>query len=167
MSTRTRISGSELERRRRLAVDRVLSGYTQQSTADFLGVSKSSVSGWMKAYRRRGDAGLTAKPHPGRPRKLTKRQEQSVLGWFSKSAADFGFATELWTAGRVAKLIRQKWNIKFHPRYLCQWLAKRRVTPQKPRRLPRERDEEAIQEWLHNDWPLIQNAPFLCVPVWY
>lgn len=167
MSTQTRISGAELERRRRLAVERVRSGYSQQETAKFLGVSKSSVSQWMKAHRQRGDAGLAAKPRPGRPRKLTKRQERSVLGWFAKPATQLGFATELWTAGRVAKLIRRKWDVKFHPRYLCAWLAKRRVTPQKPRRQPRERDDEAIGRWLHNDWPLIQNAPFPSAPIWY
>ena len=51
MSTHTRISGAELERRRRLAVERVRSGYSQQETAKFLGVSKTSVSQWMKAHR--------------------------------------------------------------------------------------------------------------------
>lgn len=110
MSTHQRISAAELERRRRLAVERVASGYSQQATADFLGVSKSAVSQWMKAYRQRGDAGLAAKFRPGRPRKLTMRQEKTVLGWFSKSATQFGFANELWTAPRVAKLIRRKWR---------------------------------------------------------
>jgi transposase len=159
MSTTTRISGAELERRRRLAVDRVCSGYSQQETADFLGVSKSAVSQWMKAYRKRGDSGLAAKPRSGRPCKLTGRQERTVLGWFHKPATAFGFATELWTAARVAKLIRQKWDVRFHPRYLSAWLAHRRITPQKPRRQPRERDEEAIHKWLRHDWPLLQNAP--------
>jgi transposase len=67
----------------------------------------------------------------------------------------------------VARLIRQKWDVKFHPRYVCAWLAQRRVTPQKPRRQPRERDDGAIQNWLRHDWPLIQNAPFSSAPAWY
>lgn len=158
MSTTARISAGELERRRRLAVDRVRSGYSQQETATFLGVSKSAVSQWMKAYRKRGDAGLAAKPRSGRPRKLTQRQERTILSWFAKSATDFGFANELWTAPRVAKLIRQKWDVKFHERYLNQWLAERRITPQKPQRQPRERDDDAIQKWLRYDWPRLQNA---------
>jgi transposase len=157
----------EMERRRRLAVDRVRSGYSQQETADFLGVAKSSVSQWMKAHRRRGDAGLAAKPRPGRPRKLTRRQERTVLGWFSKSATQFGFPNELWTASRVAKLIREKWGVKFHSRYLNQWLAQRRITPQKPQRRPRERDDGAIQKWLRNDWPRLQNAPRASALRWF
>lgn len=166
MSTTNGMTAAELERRRRLAVERVVSGYSQQETADFLGVSKSAVSQWMAAYRQRGEAGLAAKPHPGRPRKLTKRQEQSVLGWFSKSATDFGFANELWTAPRVAKLIRRKWSVKFHPRYVNQWLAERRITPQKPQRRPRERDDGAIKKWLRYDWPLLQNARRASAPIW-
>lgn len=158
MSTPIRISAAELERRRLLAVDRVRCGYSQQETANFLGVSKSAVSQWMKSYRKRGEAGLQAKPRPGRPRKLTKRQERTVLGWFQKSATDFGFANELWTAPRVAKLIRRQWGVKFHERYLNQWLAERRITPQKPQRQPRERDEGTIAKWLRYDWPQLQNA---------
>lgn len=165
MSTTERITAGELERRRHLAVERVKSGYSQQTTADFLGVSKSAVSQWMKAYRKRGEAGLQAKSRPGRPRKLTKRQERTVLGWFHKSATDFGFANELWTAPRVAKLIRQKWGVKFHERYLNQWLAERRITPQKPQRQPRERDEGAIRKWLRYDWPRLQNARRASAPI--
>jgi transposase len=164
MSTQTRMTGAELERRRRLAVDRVESGYSQQETADFWGVSKSAVSQWMKAYSKRGDSGLAAKPRPGRPRKLTQRQEKTVLGWFAKSATQFGFANELWTAPRAAKLIRQKWGVKFHTRYLNQWLAQRRITPQKPQRRPRERDDDVIGKWLRYDWPRLQNAPRASAP---
>lgn len=166
MSTHTRMTAAELERRRRLAVDRVGSGYSQQETADFLGVSKGAVSQWMKAHRRRGEAGLAAKPRPGRPRKLTKRQERTVLNWFNKSATEFGYSNELWTAPRVARLIRRKWGVKFHPRYVCQWLAQRRITPQKPQRVPRERDDGAIDKWLRYDWPRLQNAPRASAPPW-
>jgi transposase len=158
---------AELEHRRRLAVERVLEGYSQQEAADFLGVAKSSVSGWMKTYRDRGQQGLAAKPHSGRPRKLTKQQETTVLSWFTKSATEFGFANELWTAPRVAKLIRDKWDVKFHTRYINQWLAERRITPQKPQRQPRERDENRIRKWLRYDWPRLQNAPRSCARISY
>ena len=148
-----------MERRRRLAVERVLEGYTQQEVAEFLGVSKGAVSTWMQAYRQGGPAALAAKPHPGKPRKLTATQEQQVLSWFQRSPTEFGFGNELWTASRVAQLIRREFDVKFHPRYISEWLAQRRITPQKPRRQPRERNEPAIQEWVRTEWPRLQNAP--------
>lgn len=157
----------ELERRRRLAVTRVLEGWSQQEVAEFLGVSKGSVSGWMKAYRRGGEAALLSKPHPGRPPTLTPAEERDVLSWFGRSPTEFGFANELWTAARAAQLIRRAFGKKLHPRYLSAWLAARRITPQKPRRQPRERDERKVQDWLRTDWPRLQNGRRPSGPIWY
>jgi transposase len=154
-----------LERRRRLAVARVLEGHTQQEVAKFLGVAKSAVSQWMKAFRQQGADGLAARAASGRPRKLTKRQEGCVLRWFSQPATKFGFANDLWTAPRVAQLIRRKWGVKFHPRYLNAWLAERRITPQKPRSVPRERNDEQIRHWLRYRWPRIKNGRGSCARI--
>jgi transposase len=159
MFMRTPGTAAELERRRRLAVERVLEGHSQQEVAEFLGVAKSSVSEWMKAYRAGGGAALASKPHPGRPPRLNKAQERQVLSWFRRSPTEFGFGNELWTAKRAAQLIRRKFGVDFHPRYVCEWLSKRRITPQKPRRQPRERDEKSIVEWKAREWPRLQNAP--------
>ena len=112
----------------------------------------------MKAYRRGGDGALAGRDPSGRPRKLTRAQERQVLGWFRRSPKSFGFPTELWTAARVAHVIRRTWRIKFHPRYLNQWLAERRITPQKPRFQAREQDEAEVQRWLREEWPRIKKA---------
>jgi transposase len=148
----------ELERRRRLGVSRVLAGCRQCDVARFLGVHPSTVSRWMKAFRRGGEEALAGRDSPGRPRRLTRRQERQVLGWFGHSPTDFGFPTELWTAARVAQVIYRKWRIKFHPRYMSQWLAERRVTPQKPRFQAREQDEDEVSRWVREEWPRIKKA---------
>src|SRR5438874_2121234 len=133
---RTKGTAAELERRRQLAVARVQDGYEPAEVAEFLGVHPSSVRLWWRAYCKQGDTGLTAKPHPGRPPKLSAARARRVLGWFHKNPKSFGFATELWTAPRVAQVIERKWGIRFHPRYLNEWLTARAITPQKPQRRP-------------------------------
>jgi transposase len=160
-------SAAELERRRLLAVDRVRSGYTQKEVADFLGVHRSTVWRWMQRYRQRGRVGLKAKRHPGRTPKLTPPQEREVLSWFARSPTEFGFSTELWTAPRVATLIRRTFGVRFHPRYVNQWVAQRRITPQKPRRRPRERNDAEIRRWLAEDWPRIKRGRPAAGPIWY
>lgn len=151
-------SGLELEKRRRLAVARVNEGYSQISVAQFLGVNYRTVRRWCQRFREHGEAGLTATPHPGREPKLKPWQEGLVLTWFRKSPQSFGFATELWTAPRVAQVIERKWGVKFHPRYLNHWLTQRGITPQKPERQPRERNQREIDRWLAVEWPRIQNG---------
>jgi transposase len=155
---RTRGSAWELERQRRLAAQRVREGKTPIQVAQFLGVHPSSIRKWWKAYQKHGDAGLAAKPHPGRPPKLTPTRQRQVLNWLRKNPKSFGFATELWTAPRVAHIIERKFGVHFHPRYLNAWLTERDITPQKPQKRPRERDDDAIRHWVRYKWPCIQNA---------
>jgi transposase len=113
------------------------------------------VGRWMRAYRQGGFEALRSRPRRGRPQKLTAEQTQIVLGWFRKRPTEFGFATDLWTARRVAHLIQRHFGVLLHPRYLSTWLSDRGITPQKPERQARERDPIRIEHWLRHDWPRI------------
>jgi transposase len=155
--SRMRTPGSPivLEYRRRLAVQRIDDGYSIQEVADFLGVDPSSVCRWLAASRRQDADGLSARPVPGRPPKLTSTQEKIACRWLADNPTEHGFATELWSAPRLARLIEQEWGVHFNPDYLTTWLRQRGFTPQEPRRVARERDE-AIARWLAQDWPRIK-----------
>src|SRR5262249_51152504 len=74
----------------------------------------------------------------------------------SESPIEYGFATELWSAGHLSELIEQAFGVPFTPHYLSTWLRQRSYIPQKPQRLPCERDDEAIARWLAEDWPGIK-----------
>lgn len=151
-------TAAELERRRRLAISHLNNGHSIPVVAEFLGVSQRAVYFWQAAYRRHGDCGLNAQPPPPRPTKLSRNQERQVLGWFRKSPKSFGFNTELWTGRRVADVIRRKWGIDFNWRYLLGWLKDRGITPQKPQRVAREADRDAIERWRTQEWPRLQNG---------
>jgi transposase len=152
-------SSAELERRRLLAVQRVLDGYPIEEVADILGVHRTSVSRWVAAFRALGTVGLSVGASPGRPRKLTSTQEKIVLRWISDDPTKHGFSTSLWTADRLGQLIQRELDVTFNPRYLSSWLRDRGFTPQKPQRVPRRRDPEEIERWLAADWPRIKKKP--------
>jgi transposase len=153
---RDRGSPAELEHRRHLAVQRVLEGYSTEEVAEFLGVDPRSVRRWVAAHRQAGTASLLARPTAGRPRKLTSTQEKIVRRWLADQPTEHGFATDLWTGPRVAHLIRQEFGIELNPKYLTVWLRCRGFTPQRPRRVPRQRDPEEIAAWLETQWPRIK-----------
>jgi transposase len=153
---RSKGSPVELEHRRLLAVPRLVEGYSSQEVADFLGVDPSTVRRWRLAFHKEGVSGLCAQPIPGRPRKLTRTQEKIVCRWLADRPVQHGFDTDLWTAARLAELIRQEWDIAFNPRYLSCWLQAQGFSPQKPERVPRERDPEAIATWLQSQWVRIK-----------
>ena len=162
---RTKGSAPELERRRKLAVQRIHEGYAAADVARFLGVHLRTVRRWLVADRDDPKHGLNSKPHLGRPPKLSFDQELEVLCWLYAKPTSFGFATDLWTAPRIAHLIEQKLAVHFHPRYVNAWLTERGVSPQKPQRRARERDQEAIERWLAQDWERIKKKPMTNWPM--
>src|SRR5208282_559747 len=95
--------------------------------------------------------------HPGPTPRLNRRQQGQVCRWLRQPASHYGFPTELWTCKRLAILIKQRLGVSYNPRYLCEWLHNHGFSPQKPRRVPRERDEDKIKHWLKEDWSRIQN----------
>jgi transposase len=147
---------AELERRRRLAVERVGEGYSTSEVAEFLGVTPRAVRLWVAAHRERGALGLAARPVPGRPRKLTPAQEAVALSWLAESPTTYGFHNELWTAKRVAEVIQWHWGIIFNSHYLSAWLRQHGISPQKPQRVASDRDPDVIRRWLEVDWPRIE-----------
>jgi transposase len=153
---RSKGSASALEAVRRRAVQLVLGGRTQAAVAVALGVHGVTVAKWVARHRAAGDDGLAAKPTPGRPRLLTPEQDQQVRWWLAQKPTAHGFPTDLWTARRVAELIRRRFGVAFHPHYLRAWLTQRGYSPQRPTRRPRQRNDATIAHWVTNDWPRIQ-----------
>jgi transposase len=151
-------SAQELERRRRRAVQAVKDGDKVADVARVFGVSERAVQGWLAAERDWGEAGLAAVPHPGPKPRLNTVQERQVLSWLKKSPSEFGFPTELWTAPRVARLIRQRFGVEYHPRYVNEWLTRRGITPQKPATQPRERNARRIAAWRSRTWPRLKKG---------
>jgi transposase len=151
-----------------LAVERVLDGFSSEEVADFLGVDSSSVRRWVALFHRRGVHGLMARQTPGRPAKLTRTQEKIALRWLADNPTEHGFATELWSAARLAQLMHQEWGVRLNHQYLTRWLRARGFSPQKPERRPWERNPEAIAAWLKSEWVRIKKrAATACAPDFY
>jgi transposase len=161
---RSKGTASVLEATRRRAVASVLAGQTQAAVARAFGLHPVTVAKWMAHHRVDGDAGLDAKPVPGRPRFLTPNQDERVRQWLAQKPTAHGFRTDLWTARRVAELIHRKFGVEFHPDYLRSWLRKRGYSPQRPAKRARQRNEEAILHWVASDWPRIQKKPATATP---
>lgn len=162
---RSKGTASELEARRRIAVTKLSEGWSQVQVANFLEVHPVTVAKWAARHRLEGDGGLAARPSLGRPRFLTSAQEQQVLHWLTDKPTAHGFRTDLWTARRVAELIRRRFGVRFHPNYLREWLRKRGCSPQKPRRRPKQKNQEVIDRWIRHDWPRIQKRRLGRTPI--
>jgi transposase len=147
-------TSAELERRRRLAVQRLAEGEAPATVARILGVNRSSLWRWQQAARRPG--GLDAKPHAGPKPRLSDAQLSRLERLLLQGATAHGWDTDLWTAARVAELIHRHFGVSFHAEHVRK-ILKRRLgwTSQKPQKRAAERDEEEIARWLAEEIPKI------------
>ena len=156
-----RIKGSatELEARRRRAAEYFQARKSLAEIARLIGASLSSVKRWKRAWREGGVAALAAKPHPGPTPKLSPDQKQALVAILKAGPVAAGFKTDLWTCARVAKVVRKKFRVSYHPDHLGRILHDLGFTPQKPRRVAREQGAEAVQQWRKQDWPRVKKKP--------
>ena len=150
------VTRSALAQRRSLAVHRVAEGIPATQVAQVLGVHVETVRDWVRTHRAGGDEALRGTPHPGRKPFLTPDQEAQVRGWLAQRPTALGFLTDLWTAARVAQLIRDKLGVQYHPNYLREWLTTRGYSPQKPKRKAKQQNPERVEEFLETTYPALQ-----------
>jgi transposase len=152
-------SPEELQRRRERAIALLKEGVAPVDVASRVGVDRRSVRRWKAAFRRAGAAGIQAKPTPGRPGTLTPRHKRRLEQALLKGARACGFPTDLWTCPRVAQLIRDRFGVDYHVDHIGRVLHALGWSPQKPRRLAVERQEEEIRRWIKEDWPRVKKTP--------
>ena len=152
-------SPQELEQRRFRALALFEQGWSPVEVAQRLGVDRRSVRRWKSAARRGGQAALRAQPVPGRPARLSGRQRASLQRALLRGAEAAGFPTPLWTCPRVAAWIQRRFGVHYHPDHVSRLLHALGFTPQKPSRRAVERDEEAIAQWVKQQWPAVKKKP--------
>ena len=152
-------SPEELERRRLRALALLGDGLLPSEVARRVGVDRRSVRRWKAAARRKGEAGVRARPAPGRPPKLLAKHKRRLEALLLKGAQAAGFDTNLWTCPRVAEVVERRFGVHYHVDHVGRLLHELGWSAQLPARRAVERDEAAIRRWVHETWPRLKKTP--------
>lgn len=148
-----------LESRRKEAARLFAAGrLSQAEIARRLGVSRTSVHRWHASWQRGGTAALRRAGRAGRKPRLEKTDLQALDRTLREGAVASGFATDLWTLPRVARVIKELTGVEYHPGHVWRILRSLDWTRQRPARRAKERDEKAIQRWVAKDWPRVKKT---------
>ncbi|MDH3466265.1 MAG: helix-turn-helix domain-containing protein [Gammaproteobacteria bacterium] len=107
-------SPEALAQRRRRAMTLLGEGCTPVEVARQIGVDRRSVRRWKAAYRKQGEAGIQARPAPGRLAALDSKAKKRLEKILLKGARAAGFSTDLWTCPRVAQVIWDRFGVDYH-----------------------------------------------------
>jgi transposase len=133
-------------------------GWSQQKIAEALGVTAGAVSQWMRRGREGGETALKSRPRPGAEPKLTAEQRAQLPGLLAQGAEAFGFRGDVWTAKRVATVIRREFRVRYHPHHVGKLLRAAGWSVQKPIERASQRNEAAIEAWRTERWPALKRG---------
>ena len=156
---RTPENGKEAERRRQQAVALAKEGVSSAVIGRRLGIDARTVRRWKAAFRAAGKAGLKTKRPPGRICRLTHRQRQDLARRLIRGAMSEDFQSDLWTCPRIAHVIRRRYGVNYHVDHLPKLMKSLGFSVQRPERQARERDEQAVRNWIEQVWPSLKKRP--------
>lgn len=156
---RSKGNPKELERTRLKAVTAVMNGERQVDVARIFQIHKSTLCEWVAKFREDPQS-LLAKPIPGRTPRLSPEQLNQLVDMLLLGPQHFGWQTDLWTCPRVAEVIQRSFGISFHPDHVFKILTRKLGWSfQRPEKVARERNPEAVATWLAETLPEIKKKP--------
>jgi transposase len=149
-----------MEQRRMQAADLLERGVIPAAIARQVGVAHQVVSEWRKAWRQGGREALRSAGPAGRKSKLTDAQFTEISNALTNGAEANGYLTDVWTLPRVAEVIERVTGVSYHPGHVWYLLRDQLDwTWQRPARRAKERDDEAIEQWVKKRWPQLKKEP--------
>lgn len=145
----------KMERRRRTFELKEL-GWKQRDIAEAFGVSEAAVSRWLSGPS--DPAAWGGKGRAGRRPRLSAEQLQQLPAFLARGAPVYGFRGEVWTAARVAQVIRAEFGVAYEKSWVTRLLQRLRWTPQRPAQRASQRDEDRIAAWRETIWPAIKKT---------
>jgi len=136
----------------------VLEGMPLVDIAVAYGVNRKTVARWVTRFHKEGASGLQRKAGSGRRRKLEDLSEQGLLNIVLQGAEAFGYEADLWTVGRLRRVIADEFGVHVSKNTVWRRLRDAGLTYQKPEREYYEIDEEAREKWLREDVPKIRRT---------
>ena len=76
-----------------------------------------------------------------------------IPDFFSLGVEAYGFRGDLCTCARIARVIKQEFDVSYLKAHLSRLLKQPGWTPQKPIDRARQRDEAEIARWRADVWP--------------
>jgi len=146
----------QLAKRRKRALKLLESGERVKEVAKKIGVTERSIRYWRKEANEPKKKSATRPP--GHPSRLSTEQLKQLEQELLRGAYAQGYAEDYWTLDRIARLIWDKFQVRYHP--VSVWYIMKRMgwSNQRPQRQALQRDDEAIAHWKKYTWPRIKKV---------
>lgn len=133
---------------------------TYKEIAEITGLNPTTICAWWKAYEREGHKAIQIKKRGrelGAHRTLNIDQEKEIQKAIrDKTPNQMKFPFALWNRRAIQDLIKYLYSIKMPIRTVGEYLKRWGYTPQKPLKKAYKQNPKAVQKWLDEEYPVIQ-----------
>jgi transposase len=130
-------------------------GKSVGEVARTLDLGEQTVRDWLHAFLFQGLESLYYRASTGRPTKLTPSQRRELKALVLEGPEAAGYTSACWTSAMITDLIRLRFKVSYHPRYVCQLLSTLDLSYQKAKFTADHLNEHEAILWLEETWPLI------------
>jgi len=120
--------------------------------AEALGVTDGAVSQWMSRAEEGGKEALRRKADTRPDKRLSDDNRHKLPALLKRGPEHYGFRGQVWTRGRVGKVIEREFGVSYHKTQVGRILDQIGWSLQKPAERASEPDEEAIETWRTERW---------------
>lgn len=135
-------------------------GWKLGAISEAIDVCHSTVRNWSRKYNKGGSEELQLKRKgrkAGEKRTLSAEQEERIQKLIrDKCPEQLKMPFALWTRIAVQQLIKRLFMIDMPRRTVGEYLKRWGYTPQKPLRRAYEQNPKAVQKWLEEEYPAIE-----------
>jgi transposase len=137
-----------------------LNGGKIVAVSEAFGVSRQSLSTWMKSYRAGGEDSLESGKRGrknGEKRKLNEQQSKEIVKVITDHLPEqLKMPFVLWTRKAVQQLIYERFKLRLPIRSVGNYLNRWGFTPQKPAKSSYEQQPTQVKQWLDQVYPVIR-----------
>jgi transposase len=133
--------------------------YSSARISDMLHVSRSKVSEWLKIYEEQGFEGLKEGERCGRPCRMSEAEKIILCDIVDSGPISYGYASGIWTAKRIAKVISEEFGVDYHEGHVRKLLYDFGYSVQSPKRVLALANKEKQAKWVSKTYPEIKKKP--------
>ena len=130
-------------------------GKSVGEVARTLDLGEQTVRDWLHAFILQGLASLYYRLPRGRPPKLTESQRKELRQLVLEGPEASGYTSACWTAAMIADLIQLRFQVSYHPGYVCHLLSSLGLSYQRAKFTSDHLGSHEAILWLEETWPKI------------
>lgn len=133
----------------------IVDGKSVSEVKELLHLGEQTIRDYVRTFLLKGLESLHYRRPPGRPARLTQTQRKELAQLIEAGPEAAGYLSACWNAVMVQDLILRRFNVLYHPHYICNLLKQLGFSFQKARFVSDHLDEAARAHWLTETWPEI------------